>query len=263
MASTDAFLVPLEDLLEAGSHFGHQAKRWNPRMKPYIYTSRGGVHIFDLGKTAEGLKVACEYVKDLVAKGGHIIFVGTKRQAQAIIKEEAQKVGAFYVSERWLGGAITNWDQVGKSVKKLTDMKQKREAGEYKKYTKKEQVLIDKDINRMSRFMGGLEGLHKVPDALFVVDVTREIAAVREANGRDVKVVAMVDTNANPDLVDYIIPVNDDAVRSIKLVVAKIAQAVAEGKALAQKTEKTPKPQTDKSTNEQKDKPVKKAQAKK
>ncbi len=252
MASADAFLVPLEDLLESGAHFGHQAKRWNPRMKQYIYSTRDGIHIFDLAKTAQGLQAACEYLKDLVSKGGRVVFVGTKRQAQAIIKEEALRCGAFFVSERWLGGAITNWEQVGKSVRKLSDMKQKREAGEYQKYTKKERVLIDKDINRMSRFLGGLEGLTKVPDALFIVDVMREIAAVREANSRSVPVVALVDTNANPDLVDYVIPVNDDAVRSIKLVVSKIADAVMEGKAIATKGEKVvPKAEDKKPTKRQ------------
>lgn len=247
-------MVSLEELLEAGAHFGHQAKRWNPKMKPYIYTARDGVHIFDLAKTAEGLEKACEYVRDLVAQGGKIIFIGTKRQAQAIVKEEAAKCGAFFVSERWLGGMITNWDQVGKSVKKLTEMKQKREAGEYKKYTKKEQVLIDKDINRMARFMGGLEGLTKIPDALFIIDVTREIAAVREANAREVPVVAMVDTNANPDLVTHVIPVNDDAVRSIKLVVSEMAKAVAEGKGLAEKSAKVePKPNKKRKTTDSAD----------
>ena len=258
MASTDAFLVPLEDLLEAGAHFGHQAKRWNPRMKQYIYSTRDGIHIFDLAKTAEGLQAAGEYLKEVVAGGGNVIFVGTKRQAQVIVKEEAMRCGAFFVSERWLGGTITNWEQVGKSVKKLTEMKQKREAGEYKKYTKKEQVLIDKDINRMFRFLGGLEGLPKVPDVLFVVDVVREIAAVREANSRNVPVVALVDTNADPDLVDNVIPINDDAVRSIKLAVATIADAVAAGKALAVKGEKATLKVVDKIEKTEDKKPAKK-----
>ncbi len=231
----EKFAVSLEELLEVGAHFGHQAKRWNPKMKPYLYTVRDGVHIFDLVKTAVGITEATEFVKSLVSEGKTIIFVGTKRQAQAIIKEEAKKCGAFFVSERWLGGTITNWEQIGKSVKKLEEMRTKRETGEYKKYTKKENVLIDKDINRLDRFLGGLVGLKKLPDAIFVVDVNREIAAVREAAARGVKIVAMVDSNSDPDKIDYVIPVNDDAVRSIQLVVSKMAEAVAEGKALFSK----------------------------
>lgn len=230
--------VPLSELLEAGCHFGHQVRRWNPKMKPYLYTARDGVHIFDLAKSAQGLKSACDYVKKVASTSGKVLFVGTKRQAKAIIKEEAQKVGAPYVSERWLGGAITNWDQIKKSIDKLVEMREKREKGEYKKYTKKENVLINREIDRLERFFGGLVPLQGLPEAIFIVDTHKEIVAVKEANFRDVPVVGIVDSNADPQLVNHVIPANDDAVRSIKLIVAKVAEAYADGKNIAQKMQK-------------------------
>lgn len=229
------YSVPLTDLLEAGCHFGHQSKRWNPQMKPYIYTARDGVHIFDLAKTSEGVNQAAEYVRDLVAGGGEVLMVGTKRQAKAIVKEEAMKSGAPYVSERWLGGTITNWEQIKKSIEKLIEMRDKKEKGEYNKYTKKENVLIDREIGRLHRFFGGLTKLRKIPEAIFVVDTHREETAVYEAKQAGIKVVGLVDTNADPSIIDYIIPANDDAVRSIKLVVSQIARAYADGKKLAEK----------------------------
>lgn len=227
--------LPLTEFLEAGCHFGHQVRRWNPKMKPYLYTARDGVHIFDLVKTSEGLKKASGYVRDLVASGGQVLFVGTKRQARAIVREEAHKVGAPFVTERWLGGIITNWEQIKKSIDRLMEMKEKKEKGEYKKYTKKENVLIDREIARLERFFGGLVSLSKIPDALFVVDTHREMVAVAEARSRGVAVVGIVDSNAEPELVDQVIPANDDAVRSIKLIVSKIAEAYAAGKAIAEK----------------------------
>jgi len=227
--------VSLTDLLEAGCHFGHQVRRWNPRMKPYIYSSKDSVHIFDLAKTAQMLQEACEYVKSIAMEGKILLIVGTKRQAKAIVREEAQKAGAPFVSERWLGGTITNWDQIKKSIDKLLEMRDKKEKGEYKIYTKKENVLIDREIERLERFFGGLAQLKKAPDAMFVVDTHREAVAVAEANNRDVRVIGIVDTNADPRLVDQLIPANDDAVRSIKLITSKIAEAYAEGKMLKEK----------------------------
>lgn len=232
--STADFKVLLEELLKAGCHFGHQARRWQPGMAPYLYTVRDGIHIFDLAKTAEGLERACVFVKELVEKGGKIVFVGTKRQAQAIVKEEASKVGTPFVVERWLGGTITNWEEIKKRIDRLVEMKEKKEKGEYEKYTKKENILINREINKLQRFFGGLLGLEKLPEAIFVVDTVREETAVREARRKGVKVVGIVDSNANPDTVDYVIPSNDDAVRSIKLIVEKIAEAVTEGKNLNQ-----------------------------
>lgn len=221
--------VSLKDLLEAGAHFGHQAKRWNPKMKPYLFGVRNGIHIFDLVKTKEGLEKAVDFVKNLTAEGGIIVFVGTKRQAAEIVKEEAKKAGVPYVWERWLGGTITNWEQIKKSIEKLTEMKEKREKGEYKEFTKKENVLIDREIARLERFFGGLVGIKELPSAIFVVDTKKEEAAVKEAKKKGITVVAVVDSNSDPDLVDYVIPGNDDAVGAIKLMVGTIAEAAREG----------------------------------
>ena len=230
--------VPLEDLLEAGCHFGHQTRRWNPKMVSYIWQAREGVHIFDLARTAEKLKEVCLLIRDLVKEGKTVVFVGTKRQAQAIIKEEAIKAGIPYVATRWLGGTITNWEQIKKSIDRLIEMREKKEKGEYGKYTKKENVLIDRQINRLTRFFEGLVDLKQIPDAIFVVDSKKEIAAVKEARMKRVEVFALIDSNADPDLVDHLIPANDDAVRSIKLIVSKVAQAVVEGKELLKTKDK-------------------------
>lgn len=234
-----SYSIDLKELLEAGSHFGHQSRRWNPKMEPYIYTRRDGVHIFDLATTAKKLVEAMEFVRDWVKEGKNIVFVGTKRQAREIILEEAKKVGAPYVAERWLGGTITNWDEISKRIEKLKELKKKKEEGEFKKYTKKENVLIDREIAKLERFLGGIIDFSRPPQALFVVDTHKESVAVREANLKKVPVVGMVDTNADPDEVIKIIPANDDAVRSIQLVVSKIAQAYADGKALAGKQKGT------------------------
>lgn len=233
--------VTLQELLEAGAHFGHQPRRWNPKMKSYLYGTRGGVHIFDLVQTKKYLEEACNQVKDWAAEGKTIVFVGTKRQAAEIIREEAKRAGVPFVAQRWLGGTITNWDQIKKSVKKLAEMKEKKEAGEYKKYTKKENLLIDREINRLEKFFGGMTELGGLPDALFVVDVKREIAAIKEARRKEIPVVAMVDSNVDPTLVDFVVPTNDDAVRTIKLVVSQIADAVIEGKQRGEKKEKKKK----------------------
>lgn len=232
------YSVKLEDLLESGAHFGHQVRRWNPRMGEYIWAARGGVHIFDLPKTAEKLVEACEFLRQSAADGKSIVMVGTKRQAADIVREEAIKSGVFHVTVRWLGGAITNWKEIRKRIDRLVDMKEKREAGEYKKYTKKEQVDIGKEIAKLERFFGGLEGLEREPDVMFVVDTHKERTAVREAVAKGVTVVGMVDSNADPALVDYVIPVNDDSARSIKLVVEKVGAAILEGKKELQKKAK-------------------------
>lgn len=227
---TAEYTISLEELLEAGCHFGHQSRRWNPKMNAYLYSKKEGVHIFDLEKTAAGLKQAMVFVRDLTASGKKIVFVGTKRQAAAIIAEEAARAGQPFVNIRWLGGTITNWDQIKKRLDRLTELETKKAEGKLKKYTKKENVLFDREIDKLNRFLGGLRSLTGLPDAIFVVDVKKEIAAVREARRKKIPVVALVDSNADPELVDYVIPVNDDAVRSIKLVVSKIAQAALDGK---------------------------------
>lgn len=218
--------ISLQQLLEAGCHFGHQARRWNPVMKKYIFGERDGVHIFDLVKTKEGLEAAIEFVKRLTKEKKVILFVGTKRQAQEAVKREAMRVGMPYVAQRWLGGMLTNFSQMQKRVHKLKDLKAKRESGELKKYTKREQLLIDREIARLEKFLGGVADMDKLPDAVFVVDTHQEEVAVREANRMKIPVVGMVDTNGDPDRVDYIIPVNDDAVKSIELIVSTVAKAI-------------------------------------
>lgn len=225
-----AYDINLEELLEAGCHFGHQSRRWNPKMKRFIYAKKEGVHIFDLEKTAKGLKDAMEFIRDLTAQKKKIVFVGTKRQAAQIVKDAATENNIPFVNMRWLGGTITNWDQIKSRLTRLLDLESKKQKGDFKQYTKKENVLIDREIDKLNRFVGGLRALTEIPDALFVVDVKKEIAAVKEAKKKGIPVVAIVDSNAEPDLIDYIIPANDDAVRSIKLIVTKLAQAVADGR---------------------------------
>jgi small subunit ribosomal protein S2 len=222
--------VTLKELLEAGCHFGHQTVRWNPLMKPYIFTARDGVHIFDLAKTKQGLEEAGDFIKETVNKCGKVLFVGTKRQSRGPIIEVAKRVSMPYVSQRWLGGTITNWEQLKKSIDKLAEMKEKREKGEYKDLTKKEQLLIDRKIAKFEKFLGGVKELTEPPQAVFVVDAKRESAVVKEANRRKIPIIAMVDTDSSPTEVDFVIPVNDDAASSIELILGKIGEAVEEGK---------------------------------
>lgn len=221
--------ITLTELLEAGCHFGHQVRRWNPAMKQFIFGQRDGVHIFDLAKTKEQLDRAREYVKQVVHDGGLVLFVGTKRQAADTVKKQAQLAGMPFVSERWLGGTLTNFAEMSKRLARLFDLKEKKQAGELKKYTKKEQLLFDREIAKLEKFFGGISVLKKLPEAIFVVDTRKENVAVREAIRTGVKVVGMVDTNGDPNI-DYPIPVNDDAAKSIDLVVEAMAEAVAEGK---------------------------------
>lgn len=230
--------IELKDLLDAGCHFGHQSERWNPKMADFLYGVREGVHIFDLAKTKESLEKALDFVKELTASGGKIIFVGTKRQAQAIVKEEAIKAKMPFITERWLGGIISNWDNIKKSINKLKDLKEKKETGELKKYTKKENILIDREIERLERFFGGLAQMEELPAAIFVVDVKKEKAAIQEASKKGIKIVAIVDSNTDPDLVDWVIPANDDAVGSIKLIVETIGKAAKEGWEIWEKKQK-------------------------
>lgn len=220
--------VTLKELLEAGCHFGHQTVRWNPKMKPYIFMARDGVHIFDLAKTRNGLMEAATFARSVVSQGGQILFVGSKRQAREIVIDTAKKIGMPYISQRWLGGMITNWEQIKKSIDKLAEMKEKREKGEYKIFTKKEQLLIDREIAKFEKFLGGIASLQSLPQAVFVIDTKREISAVKEANRLQIPIIAMVDTNSDPDFVDYVIPVNDDAVSSIQLILGKMAEAISE-----------------------------------
>jgi small subunit ribosomal protein S2 len=233
--------ITLEELLEAGCHFGHQKRRWNPAMTKYIYGERDGVHIFDLAKTKDGLEKACEFLQGLVKNGGKVLFVATKRQAAGFVKEHAIKLGMPYITVRWMGGFMTNFGHLSKSLHKMADLKAKREAGELKKYTKRERLLIDRDITKLEKFFGGVADATKLPDALFVVDTHREDVAVREAVRMGVPVVGIVDSNSDPSLVDYVIPANDDAVKSIELIVNTVAEAMGEGKSVVLEDVEKPK----------------------
>lgn len=222
--------IDLKELLEAGVHFGHQTNRWNPQMREFIYAERDGVHIFDLVKTAQKLEEAMNFVRNLGKKKKTLVLVGTKRQAQEIIKGQAQQAGAMYIVTRWLGGFITNWQQVSKSIRKMNQIYQGLESGKYEHYTKFEQVQLRKEADRKARFLEGVKDLKDLPDAIFIVDLVEEKVAAKEAKLAGIPIVAIADSNADPDLADIVIPANDDAVSSITIIVEKIAQAYAEGK---------------------------------
>lgn len=224
------YKVPkIEELLEAGVHFGHQVRRWNPKMEPYIFTARSNIHILDLEQTEEGLKKACEFLYETAKEGGQIVFVGTKKQASELVALEAKRCGALYVTKRWLGGIITNYGVVKATIDKLVDLMAKREAGEFGNYTKKERLLIDRDIDKLQSSIGGLIGLQRSPAALFVIDAKRERTALREAFRHNIPVVALVDTNSDPSNIDYVIPGNDDAIKSAVIILRTVSDAVAAG----------------------------------
>jgi small subunit ribosomal protein S2 len=224
-------VISMKALLESGVHFGHRTNKWDPRMKPYIFTERNGIHIIDLQQTVKLLNQAYNVIRDTVAGGGTVLFVGTKRQAQETIRDEAVRCGMPYVVERWLGGILTNWSTMYARIQELDRLEQLRDSGEINKLTKKEGLLIQREIDRLLVRLSGVRNMKRLPDLVFVVDVSREDAAVHEANLLNIPVVALVDTNCNPQGVDYVIPSNDDAIRAIKLLVAKVADAVLEGKA--------------------------------
>ena len=221
--------ISLKELLEAGCHFGHQTTRWNPKMKPYIFAARNKIHIFDLAKTKEGLDEAAAFAKTTAGQGGKIIFVGTKRQAQDIVKDYAQKVEMPYITERWVGGFLTNWDLVKKRINHLLDLKAGKAEDRFKNRTKKERVLIDREIAKLEKKFGGVSTLKEKPAAIFITDARKDAGAIKEASSIGVKVIAIVDTNASPEGVDFIIPANDDATKCLQLVVGHITEAVSEG----------------------------------
>jgi small subunit ribosomal protein S2 len=225
-------IVSMKALLESGVHFGHRTHKWHPAMKPYIFTERNGIHIIDLQKTSKAIEQAYNLVRDVVAEGGTVLFVGTKRQAQETIQEEATRCGMPYVTARWLGGMLTNWRTIRQRINELERLERMRDKGEFEYITKKEALILTRKIERLDTLLGGIRTIGTLPDAIFVVDVRRESTAIHEANLLNIPVVAMVDTNCDPSNIDYVIPSNDDAIRAIKLLVAKIADAVIEGKAL-------------------------------
>ena len=248
-------IISMKALLESGVHFGHRTNKWDPRMKPYIFTERNGIHIIDLQQTVKLLNQSYNLIRDKVAEGGTILFVGTKRQAQETIMDEAVRCGMPYVTERWLGGTLTNWSTIKQRVQELERLEKLRDTGEIHRLTKKEGLMIEREISRLERRLSGVRNMKRLPDVLFIVDVGREDSAVHEANLLGIPIVAMVDTNCNPLDIDYIIPSNDDAIRAIKLLVAKIADAVLEGKAAHKdddemEAEKTAQPATEMSATD-------------
>jgi len=222
--------VNIKELLEAGAHFGHQTSRWHPRMKSYIFTKRNGIHIIDLEQTASMLDTACAFVRDTIAEGGTILFVGTKKQAQQSVEEEAQRCGMFYVNQRWLGGVLTNFATIQSRIDHLVRQEDQQSRGEFARLPKKEVLKLEEEIARLNRQLGGIKEMTNLPNALFIVDPTKEHIALAEARRVGIPVVAIVDTNCNPDNIDYAVPANDDAIRTIRLMCTKIADAVIEGK---------------------------------
>ncbi len=222
--------VSLEELVKVGAHFGHQTKRWNPKMDEYLYGSQSGVHIFDLISTKQLLDSALEAITKASKEGKKILIVGTKKQAKEKVVEIAKEAGIFYVDERWLGGTVTNFPQIKKSTKKLTDMKASKKAGEYKEFTKKERLLLDREIARLERFFGGIETMEDKPDMLIIVDIKRESGVVKEAQMGEIDTVAIVDSNCDPEPITYPIPMNDDATRALSYALDLFKEAVLEGK---------------------------------
>jgi small subunit ribosomal protein S2 len=225
-----ASVISMKALLESGVHFGHRTNKWNPHMRPYIFTERNGIHIIDLQQTVKSFNTAYGVLRDCVAEGGTVLFVGTKRQAQETVRDEATRCGMPYVTERWLGGMLTNWVTIYQRITEMERLEKMRDSGEIERLTKKEGLLIERAIKRLDIRLSGVRNLKRLPEMLFVVDVNREETAVHEANLTGIPIVALVDTNCDPAGIDYVIPSNDDAIRAIKLLVAKVADAVIEGK---------------------------------
>ena len=223
-------VISMKQLLEAGVHFGHQTRRWNPKMAPYIFTERNGIYIIDLQKTVKKIDEAYAFVKEVAESGKPILFVGTKKQAQAAIYDEATRCGQFYVNQRWLGGMLTNYKTISNSIKKLYDIRNMETDGTFDLLPKKEVVKLQLEIEKLEKFMGGIKNMNDLPGALFVVDPRKEKIAVSEAKKLGIPVVAIVDTNCDPDDVDYVIPGNDDAIRAVKLIAGCMADAIIEGR---------------------------------
>jgi small subunit ribosomal protein S2 len=232
-------VVSLKELLDSGVHFGHQTRRWNPKMDPYIYTSRNGVHIIDLVQTVQLLDEAYNYLKKAAENGKKVLFVGTKRQAAGIIAQEAARCGAFYINQRWLGGMLTNWETIKSRVGRLKELEELEESGALDRRPKKEASVLRRELNKLQKYLGGIKDMRRIPDVVVIIDIRREHNAIKECEKLHLPVISMLDTNCNPELVDYPIPANDDAIRSIKLIIGKLADAVYEGrygKAAAEET---------------------------
>ena len=223
-------VVSMKQLLEAGVHFGHQTRRWNPKMAPYIYTERNGIYIIDLQKTVKKLEEAYSFVRDLSANGGNVLFVGTKKQAQDAIKEEATRCGGYYVNARWLGGMLTNFRTIRKRIDRMDQLAKMKENGTFELLPKKEVAKLELEMEKLDKYLGGVKNMKTLPKAMFIVDPHKERIAVAEARKLNIPIVAIVDTNCNPDEIDYVIPGNDDAIRAVKLIAGAMADAALEGK---------------------------------
>lgn len=223
-------IISMKQLLEAGVHFGHQTRRWNPKMKPYIFTERNGIYIIDLQKTVKKIEEAYEFVRQLAANGGKVLFVGTKKQAQDSVKEEATRSGMFYVNQRWLGGTLTNFKTIRKRINRLNEIEKMEEDGTFDVLPKKETINLMREKERLLKFLGGIREMDELPDAVFIIDPRKENIAVAEARKLNIPIVGIVDTNCDPDEIDYIIPANDDAIRAVRLLTSTIADAIIEGK---------------------------------
>ncbi|MCG3419067.1 MULTISPECIES: 30S ribosomal protein S2 [Oceanobacillus] len=222
--------ISMKQLLEAGVHFGHQTRRWNPKMKKYIFTERNGIYIIDLQKTVKKVDEAYNYVKEIASNGGTVLFVGTKKQAQDSVRDEATRSGMFYVNQRWLGGTLTNFQTIRKRINRLKDIERMEEDGTFEVLPKKEVVNLLKEKERLVKFLGGIKEMTKLPDALFVIDPRKERIAIAEAHKLNIPIIGIVDTNCDPDEIDYVIPANDDAIRAVKLLTSKMADAILEVK---------------------------------
>ncbi len=242
----------IQDLLQAGVHFGHQTRRWNPKMKPFIFTERHGIYIIDLNKTLDAINVACQKVREIVARGQSILFIGTKKQAKDVIRDEALRSKQFFVTERWLGGMLTNFATIKGSIKRLKDMERMRDEGELEKFTKKERASFDHDIDKLTRVLGGIKEMNYLPGLLFVVDTKKEKIAVAEGSKLGIPIIGIIDTNADPDPIDFPIAANDDAIKSIRIITRTIVDSVIEAQnSISEKeildsrdTDKTERPQT-------------------
>ncbi|MBE3585603.1 30S ribosomal protein S2 [Desulfofundulus thermocisternus] len=223
-------IISMKQLLEAGVHFGHQTRRWNPKMAPYIFTDRNGIYIIDLQKTVRKIEEAYNFVRNLAAEGGTILFVGTKKQAQESVKEEAERCGMFYVNQRWLGGMLTNFQTIRRRIERLHELERMEDDGTLALLPKKEVAELMHEKERLQKFLGGIKNMRKLPDAVFIIDPRKERIAVAEARKLKIPIVAIVDTNCDPDEIDYVIPGNDDAIRAVRLLTSKIADAVLEGR---------------------------------
>ena len=230
-------VVSMKQLLEAGVHFGHQTRRWNPKMARYIFTERNGIYIIDLQKTVKKLEEAYMFVRDVAADGGNVLFVGTKKQAGESIKEEAERAGAYYVNARWLGGMLTNFKTIRQRIQRLEQLRKMQEDGTFDRLPKKEVGKLELEIEKLEKYLGGIKNMDKLPGALFIVDPRKERIAVAEAKKLGIPIVAIVDTNCDPDEIDYVIPGNDDAIRAVKLIASTMADAIMEGRQGAQSAE--------------------------